>query len=248
MSEEKVNRSVTYLLTEMMKLGMFENPYVDPKNAKQVVDNPASQEKADLAHRKSVILLRNGNNLLPLNDRKIGNVKLYVEAFPGGNNGAQTQQLKEMIRKHDPKITISDSLEGATHAFVWVKPKQDFMKRKPTLTIGAETGIPNVSKSWRFEKKVPTITAINMRSPWLINEIEPNAAAVIATFGVKTEALVDVIRGRFNPVGKLPFTIPANQEAVNNEKGDLPGFREAPTYVYRAANGDTYGYNFGLSY
>ena len=247
-SEEKVNRSVTYLLTEMMKLGMFENPYVDPKNAKQVVDNPASQEKADLAHRKSVVLLRNGNNLLPLNDRKIGNVKLYVEAFPGGNNGAQTQQLKEMIRKHDPKITISDSLEGATHAFVWVKPKQDFMKRKPTLTIGAETGIPNVSRIVEIQKKVPTITAINMRSPWLINEIEPNAAAVIATFGVKTEALVDVIRGRFNPVGKLPFTIPANQEAVNNEKGDLPGFREAPTYVYRAANGDTYGYNFGLSY
>ncbi len=87
-----------------------------------------------------------------------------------------------------------------------------------------------------------------MRSPWLINDIEPNEAAVIATFGVKAEALVDVIRGKFNPVGKLPFTIPANQKAVDNEIDDIPRFREAPSYVYRAKNGDAYGYNFGLSY
>ena len=30
-SEEQINQSVAYLLTEMMKLGLFENPYVNPK-------------------------------------------------------------------------------------------------------------------------------------------------------------------------------------------------------------------------
>ena len=98
------------------------------------------------------------------------------------------------------------------------------------LAIGPDTGINNVTRIVEIQRKVPTITAINMRSPWLINEIEPNAAAVIATFGVKTEALVDVIRGRFNPTGKLPFTIPANQK-VDHEAGDIPGFREDPSYV-----------------
>jgi len=185
-SEARVNRSVTYLLTEMMKLGLFENPYVDPKKALAVVDNPASQQRADLAHRKSVVLLRNGNNVLPFSDTKIGKIKLYVEAFPGGTNGENTQELKETIRKYDAKITITDQLEGATHALVWVKPKQDFMKRKPTLTIGPDTGITNVNRIIEIQKKVPTVTAINMRSPWLINQIEPNAAAVISTFGVKT--------------------------------------------------------------
>ena len=66
-----MNRSATYLLTEMMKLGLFENPYVDPKHALDVVNNPASQQRADLAHRKSVVLLRNENNVLPLTDKKI---------------------------------------------------------------------------------------------------------------------------------------------------------------------------------
>ena len=247
-SEQKVNRSATYLLTEMMKLGLFENPYVDPNQALQVVNNAASQQRADLAHRKSVVLLRNENNVLPISDNKINTVKLYVEVFPAGENGAETVQLKERIRKYDSNITITDNLEEATHGFVWVKPQQDFLKRKPTLTIGPETGITNVARITEIQKKVPTITAINMRSPWLINDIEPNAAAVIATFGVKPEALVDVIRGRFNPTGKLPFTVPANQKAVDNEKGDVPGFGEDPSYVYRAKNGAEYRYNFGLSY
>ena len=66
-----MNRSVTYLLTEMMKLGLFENPYVDPKKALEVVNNPASQERANIAHRKSVVLLRNEKNVLPLTDKKL---------------------------------------------------------------------------------------------------------------------------------------------------------------------------------
>ena len=59
---------------------------------------------------------------------------------------------------------------------------------------------------------------------------------------------MDVIRGKFNPTGKLPLTIPANQEAMAIDKMDVPGFDEAPSYVYQAKSGDKYGYGFGLSY
>lgn len=62
------------------------------------------------------------------------------------------------------------------------------------------------------------------------------------------EALIDVIRGDFNPTGKLPLTIPAGPEALAIDKMDVPGFDEAPTYVYQAKSGHKYGYGFGLSY
>lgn len=50
-AEAKIDGSVSYLLTEMMKLGLFENPYVDPDEALQIVNNPESQTKAAIAIR-----------------------------------------------------------------------------------------------------------------------------------------------------------------------------------------------------
>nr|WP_239094299.1 glycoside hydrolase family 3 C-terminal domain-containing protein [Bacillus sp. B15-48] len=231
-----------------MNLGLFENPYVDPAYALTVVDDPASQEKADEAHRKSIVLLRNDNHLLPLNQEKIKKVKLYVEMFPDGNNHETTKELQATIQQYDPTVKITDRLEDATHAFVWVRPKQSMWADDPKITIGPETEIDQVKRILEIQKSVPTIMAINMTNPWLINEIEPNAAAVISTFGAKAESIMDVIRGDFNPTGKLPFTIPANKEAVDNATGDIPGYEEDPSYVYRAHNGDVYKFGFGLSY
>ncbi|MBT2740605.1 glycoside hydrolase family 3 C-terminal domain-containing protein [Bacillus sp. ISL-77] len=252
LDEKKVDESVTFLLTEMMKLGLFENPYVDGQNALDVVNNPESQKKADEAHRKSLVLLRNdnidGKNVLPLGDSEIKDVKLYIEMFQGGNAAAATQKLKETIKRYDTSITVTDKLEEATHAFVWVRPVQSNWDNNPRITIGPETGITNVDRIIEIQKKVPTITAINFTNPWLIDQIEPNAGAVISTFGVKAEAIVDVIRGKYNPTGKLPFTIPANKEAVDNEVGDIPGYVEDPSYVYKNKNGDSYGFDFGLTY
>ena len=95
--EEKIDRSVAYLLSEMMNLGLFENPYVDPERALEVVNDPASKEKADVVHRKSIVLLRNRRDLLPLDDKKIKDIKLYVESFPAGEGNANTIEFKETI-------------------------------------------------------------------------------------------------------------------------------------------------------
>lgn len=246
--EETINRSVEYLLTEMMNLGLFENPYVDPTEALAIANDEESQKIADDAHRRSIVLLRNDNNLLPLKDDAISNVRLYVEMFPGGENGKNTEELKQKIRNHDPTISIVNNVEEATHAFVWVYPEQDLFKNNPTITIGPETGVEQVNRIVEIQQKVPTITAINFANAWLINEIEPNAVAVVGTFGTKAEAVVEMIRGKFNPVGRLPITIPASQDAVDKEAGDVPGFDEAPTYPYQDKAGNKYLYNFGLSF
>ena len=259
--EKDLDRSVSYLLKEMMNLGLFEDPYTNPEQALEVVNKPKSQELADKAHRESVVLLRNdkienNENILPLNDEKIGEVKLYVQVLGGGDaqgygqgqkaDDVNTAGLKNLIKQYDPSITITDNLEEATHAFVWVVPSAAMLT--PTLTIGEETLI-DVQKVKEIENKVPTILAMNMTNPWLINEIEPGADAVISTYGVQSEAVIDVIRGKFNPTGTLPITIPADQEAVDKEAGDVPGYAEKdPNYAYVNENGDAYISGFGLSY
>ena len=232
----------------MMKLGLFENPYVNPEEALAIANDPKSQEVADDAHRRSVVLLRNNQNLLPIKDDTVANVRLYVEMFPGGENGQATQELKEKIKNHDQTITIVDALADATHAFVWVKPLQDLFKNNPPVEIGPETGIENVDRIVEIQKAVPTITAIDFSGPWLIHTIEPNAQAVIGTFGTKPEAVIEMIRGKFKPVGRLPITIPKSLEAINNKSGDIPGYDAGRDYPYQDKAGNRYRYNFGLSY
>lgn len=245
--EETINRSVEYLITEMMMLGLFENPYVDPTIAEEVVNNPLSQKRADEAHRKSIVLLKN-NQLLPISNEKMKSMKLYVEVFPRGEKGENTKRLKEKIFTQIPNITIVERLEEATHAFVWIMPKMKMLENSPiTLEIGPETEIDR-DRIVEIQKAVPTITAIDFKNPWLLGNVEIHSESLLATFGVKPEALIDVIFGRFNPVGKLPFTIPRNQKAVNNDVGDMPGYRQGKTYIYLDNNGNYYRYGFGLTY
>ena len=60
--------------------------------------------------------------------------------------GENTQKLKEKIRNYDKPITIVDNLEDATHAFVWVLPRLDLLKRIPQLLIGPDTDISEIDR------------------------------------------------------------------------------------------------------
>jgi beta-glucosidase len=275
LDEAKVDESITYTLSEMMTLGLFEDPYVNPAEAIAAANNEEHRALAYEAHQKSVVLMRNdkikGKKLLPLTEEKVEDIKLYVEGFVGvaaprnlkGEEAAKyvadhsaiqsagfTADLKATLTEKFPNIELVDSVEGATHAYVYVKPTQSNWDNNPRITVGPETGVFDVERIVEIQKTVPTITALNFTNQWLINELEPNASALIGTFGTLQEAVFDVITGEFNPVGKLPFAIPASAKAVEREVGDVPSFapEEYKHFTYKTKTGDKYEYGFGLSY
>ncbi len=61
-----LDRSVRRVLTQKMKLGLFENPYVDPAKAVTVSHTKENQELALQVAREGIVLLKNEKNLLPL--------------------------------------------------------------------------------------------------------------------------------------------------------------------------------------
>ncbi len=65
-AEARVDAAVSKLLIEQFKLGLFENPYVDPNRAAYVVGSRISQQKADAAQRKAIVVLQNRDGLLPI--------------------------------------------------------------------------------------------------------------------------------------------------------------------------------------
>ncbi|WP_339230504.1 glycoside hydrolase family 3 N-terminal domain-containing protein [Oceanobacillus sp. FSL K6-2867] len=259
--EASIDHSISFLLSEMYQLGLFENPYVNPELAQQIADDPESQALADEAHRKSIVLLRNGNEetgtVLPITDKEAKDIKLYVEVFEEDEEAAieSSKGLADSIALADPSIEIVESVEEATHAYIAVMPalswREDDTENDPPsieLIKDSDTGIDSERILELQEEIETTILGINMTNPWLINEIEPGADAVLATFNTTPDAIVDVIRGNFNPTGKLPFTVPADMEAVENNASDVPGYAEAFDYAYTNADGDDYALGFGLSY
>ncbi|MDM5328877.1 glycoside hydrolase family 3 N-terminal domain-containing protein [Neobacillus sp. CF12] len=275
LKEAKVDESITYTLSEMMTLGLFEDPFVNPAEAIAAANNEENRALAYEAHQKSVVLMRNdkikGKKLLPLTEEKVEDIKLYVEGFVGvaaprnlkGEEAAKyvadnsalqsagfTADLKVTLTDKFPNIELVDSVEEATHAYVYVKPTQSNWDNNPRIDINETTGVSDVKRIVEIQKTVPTITALNFTNQWLINELEPNAAALIGTFGTLQEAVFEVLTGEFNPVGKLPFAIPASAKAVEKEVGDVPSFapEEYKHFTYKNKIGDKYEFGFGLSY
>jgi len=78
----------------------------------------------------------------------------------------------------------------------------------------------------------PTVIAITLDRPYVIPEIANGAAALLATFGVSDEALLDVVMGRFASVGKLPFEMPSTMEAVRAQLEDAPFDSKDPLFKF----------------
>jgi beta-glucosidase len=66
LSVKEIDDLVRPLLEAKFKLGLFENPYVDEAKVKPTFDNPAHHEAARNAAARSAVLLKNQNDLLPL--------------------------------------------------------------------------------------------------------------------------------------------------------------------------------------
>jgi beta-glucosidase len=69
-AEAAVDRAVARHLRAKFLLGLFENPYVDVERAVKVTNSNEHRALAAEAARKSITLLKNANNLLPL-DRNV---------------------------------------------------------------------------------------------------------------------------------------------------------------------------------
>src|SRR5262249_37282749 len=88
---------------------------------------------------------------------------------------------------------------------------------------------------------VPTIVAINLGSTLVVlpRELLSRTKATLLVFDVLDDALLDVVFGRFNPVGKLPFELPSSMEAVRNQLEDVPFDSKDPLFKY--GHGLSYG-------
>jgi beta-glucosidase len=224
-----VDESVNKILIEKFDLGLFENPYVDVASASKIVGNEHFKAKADEAMRKAMVLLRNGEKLLPVKAK----TKVYFETYMQNREGSPSNVFA--IEDNTWDIEFVKSAEEADVVLLWLIPKGPslFQSKGDPLHVNLSNNGIDVAYVKNLSSK-PTILVVNFTNPWAINEIykegEGNINAVLATFGSTPEAILDIVTGKTKPSGKMPFTTPVSDEAAQNQKSDVPGYMEGAGY------------------
>lgn len=70
-SEAQIDRAVGHLLREKFLAGLFDDPMVDPAYAEKITNSSAHQKLSLQAAREAIILLKNQDQLLPLDASKL---------------------------------------------------------------------------------------------------------------------------------------------------------------------------------
>ena len=65
-SAQQIDAAVLPILETKIRMGLFEHPFIDESRIEATLNDPAHQETARKAVRRSVVLLRNEGSLLPL--------------------------------------------------------------------------------------------------------------------------------------------------------------------------------------
>ena len=113
--ESRIDESVRRILTVKFRLGLFEHPYSDVKTRDRVINDPEHKHTALGASRNSIVLLKNENDLLPLDAQK------YKKVLVTGIN-ANDQNIMGDWSELQPE----DQVWTVLHGLKSVSPTTDF--------------------------------------------------------------------------------------------------------------------------
>jgi len=216
-SEIRIDESVRRLLRDKFRLGLFDNPYVDVKKAVTLVGNNKFVQKGKLAQKKSTILLKN-EQLLPLKD----GIKIYVENI-NTTIAARYGTVVKSIAEADVIITRLNTPYDERNEYML---EQFFHQGRLYFTLEEKQKILDL-----IQQK-PAVVGITLERPAIIPDIAEESEALIADFGTEDDVFLDIVFGRFNPVGKLPFEMPISSAAVENQLEDVPYDSNNPLFPF----------------
>ncbi|MFF3490548.1 glycoside hydrolase family 3 protein [Streptomyces sp. NPDC002795] len=224
-SQERIDASVRRLLREKFRLGLFEQRTVDAEEAAQTVGSAPLREAGRTAQRRSLVLVKNVDAVLPLSDGK--GVRVYAEGLDA-----------ELVAEHAQLVPDVADAEVAV-----VRLRAPYEDRGTALSEwfhGGSLDFPeDVVRHVRgLAARVPTVVLVYLERPAVLTEIADAATAVVADFGAEDGALLDLVFGADAPEGRLPFDLPSSMKAVEESREDVPFDTRSP--LYRFGHGMTY--------
>ncbi len=103
--EWQIDRAVSHMLTGKFRLGLFDNPYVDPDYAERITNSAEHRELAEKTAEKVIVLMKNEGNLLPLDLTKLKTIAVI------GPNAADVH-LGGYSREPAHNVSILDGIRA----------------------------------------------------------------------------------------------------------------------------------------
>ncbi|MDQ4123598.1 MAG: glycoside hydrolase family 3 protein [Acidobacteriota bacterium] len=217
LTEERINESVRRLLSAKYRLGLIENRFVDLAKVNAIVEKPENVREAHQTAEKSITLLRNGDNILPLTAEK-ANKTLFV-VIAADEDAVEGAALIPEIARRAPRAKIirldprtvqeeygATLKQAADYDQIVLTP---FVKRaalKGTVAL-PENQANFVRQMMALNKPVAVIA---FGSPYLIRQF-PEAKNYVVTYAIEEVAQTAAARTMFGEVsftGKLPVSVP----------------------------------------
>lgn len=113
----QIDAAVLPILKAKIRLGLFDHPYVDEARLSRVLNDPASLALARRAAERSVVLLRNEQNLLPLDKQKIHSIAVIG---PLGDVHEDLLGMWGALNKPGPTVSILEGIKDKVGSAVEV--------------------------------------------------------------------------------------------------------------------------------
>ena len=90
----------------------------------------------------------------------------------------------------------------------------------------------------------PVVAVISISRPMVMSEIESYCDAILLSFGIQNQAIMETISGANEPSGLLPMQLPADMRTVEEQYEDVP----RDMRCHKDTDGNTYDFAFGLNW
>jgi beta-glucosidase len=252
--ESVVDRAVRRVLRMKIKAGLFDDPFT-PETAPPPLDRDAARRVA----QKSIVLLKNDGDLLPLpkSGRKIAIVGPLADSkvdMIGPWSGQGKAEDCVTLRDTIPSAVTVDEADVIIAVLGETREMSGEAASRTSIDLPGDQ--QKLLESFVASGK-PVVLVVMSGRPLAISWAAEHVPAIVQAWFLGTEsghALADVLFGDVNPSGRLPVTFPRATGQVPIYYNQLPTGRPADLndkYTSKYIDvpiGPLFPFGFGLSY